>query len=234
VVAGSQSTMNESRTDPALRWCLVVPVKRLEIAKSRLDGDLGARRADFALAFAVDTVAAALRTAGVAEVIVVTDDTRVSAAVRLLVAHVVPDRPAAGLNPALGWGARIAGQRRPGAPVGALSADLPALRSAELAVVLDFAGEPESTGRPAVVADAAGRGTTLYLAGPGTPFAPAFGTASLAAHVQAGAREFTGGQIPSVRQDVDTIADLRAARELGLGARTAELVELLDDRQIGA
>jgi 2-phospho-L-lactate guanylyltransferase len=226
--------MKESRTDPARDWCLVIPVKRLEIAKSRLDGDLGAHRADFALAFALDTAAAALRTRGVAEVIVVTDDARVGQAVRGLGAHVVPDRPAAGLNPALSWGARVAEQRRPGAPVGALSGDLPALRPAELSAVLGFAGEPEAEGRPTVVADAAGRGTTLYLAGPGTPFAPAFGAASLAAHLQAGAREFAGEPIPSVRQDVDTIADLRAARALGLGAHTAELVERLHDRQIGA
>ena len=52
-----------------------------------------------------------------------------------------------------------------------LAADLPALRPGELDRALRAAAHwPE-----AFVADAAGTGTTLYTARPGTPFRPRFG-----------------------------------------------------------
>ncbi|KWX09855.1 hypothetical protein TR74_07100, partial [Carbonactinospora thermoautotrophica] len=50
-------------------WCLVVPVKLLAHAKTRLAGLAGARRAELALAFAADTITAALRCPRVVEVI---------------------------------------------------------------------------------------------------------------------------------------------------------------------
>ncbi len=234
-MAGIQRlTMDDARDDPAGGWCLVVPVKRLEIAKTRLAADLGARRTAFALAFAADTISAARRTPGVAEVIVVTDDQTVAQTARLLGAHVVPDRPDAGLNPALRWGARVAAQRRPGAPVGALSADLPALRPPELAAVLRFAAAAGPPDRPTVVADAHGRGTTAYLSTAAAAFDPAYGAHSLNTHLQAGARAFVEADVPSLRRDVDTIADLRAALDLGVGNHTAALVGGFTERQIGA
>lgn len=226
-------TMNDSH-DPAAGWCLVIPVKRLEMAKTRLDGDLGGHRTAFALAFAADTISVARHTPGAAEVIVVTDDQTVAQTARQLGALVVPDRPDAGLNPALLWGARVAAQCRPGAPVGALSADLPALRADELAVVLRSGAGTDPPWRTTVVADAAGLGTTVYLSATAAEFSPAFGAHSLRAHVQGGAREFVEADVPSVRRDVDTIADLRAALELGVGRHTAAVVDRWRSRQIGA
>ncbi|NKY79677.1 2-phospho-L-lactate guanylyltransferase, partial [Nocardiopsis dassonvillei] len=44
---------------PGARWSLVVPVKRLGRAKTRLAPVAGGRREDLALAIACDTVAAA-------------------------------------------------------------------------------------------------------------------------------------------------------------------------------
>jgi 2-phospho-L-lactate/phosphoenolpyruvate guanylyltransferase len=226
-------TMDESREPPDYDWSLVVPVKRLAIAKSRLNGAAGPHRPALALAFAADTVSAALRTPRVCAVFVVTDDPEADALSRSLGARVVPDRDDAGLNPALRWGAQVAAEAHPGAGVGALSADLPALRSVELSAVLGFAARAALLGRAAVVADAGGRGTTVYLSGPGVPFEPAFGPQSLDAHLRSGALAFDEADVPSVRRDVDTPADLRVALSLGVGRHTSEVMTELTDQQIG-
>ncbi|MGQ0467215.1 MAG: 2-phospho-L-lactate guanylyltransferase [Sporichthyaceae bacterium] len=212
-----------------IEWCLVVPVKRLPIAKTRLTGPATAHRSRLALAFAGDTVAAAIRCSRVGEILVVTDDPDAAAMARALGATVVPDRDDAGLNPALRWGAEYLRSRTPDAAIGALSADLPALRPDELEIVLRMAGGAGSAGNPAVVADRHGRGTTAYLSAAGVSFSPAFGTNSLGAHVRGGAVELVGADIPSVRLDVDTVADLAAAVELGVGERTAAVVADMAD-----
>lgn len=208
-------------------WCLVVPVKRLESAKSRLGGPMAAHRGRLALAFAADTVSAALRCPTVRAVIVVTDDPLARETALQLGAEVVPDLPDAGLNPALHWGAEMARKLLPGAGIGALSADLPALRPDELEIALRFASDACRAGRPAVVADSHGRGTTAYLAGSGVNFSPTFGADSLDAHMGAGASVVPGDPIPSVRLDVDTVDDLAAAARLGVGARTAAVLAAL-------
>ncbi|MFC6878861.1 MULTISPECIES: 2-phospho-L-lactate guanylyltransferase [Actinomadura] len=208
---------------PHLQWSLVVPVKVLARAKTRMSGAAGPHREALALAVAADTVAAALRCDRVRDVIVVTDDPLPAAELAALGARVVPDEPDSGLNPALVYGAGRGRELAPDAGVGALSADLPALRPAELRRVLDAAaGAPE-----AFVPDAVGVGTTLYTARPGVPFSPAFGGDSRTAHRARGARELSLGDIDSVRRDVDTLDDLKAALALGTGPRTAAVASLL-------
>lgn len=200
---------------------MVVPLKPLAMAKSRLAEAAGAVRPALALAFALDTVAAVLECAGVVDVTVVTDDERASAELAGLGAFVVPDAPAAGLNAALRYGAGRVRERRPGAAVAALNGDLPALRPAELAAVLEEAlRAPER----AFLADAAGPGTTLLAALPGVALSPAFGGPSRARHLASGAREILLPDVPTVRQDVDTPDDLRAALAYGPGPRTAALL----------
>lgn len=217
------STRVSPVTEPTGGWCLVVPVKRLSVAKSRLTGTASAHRAALALAFAADTVSAALRTPSVAGVVAVTDDPDAAALLRRIGALVVTDEPDAGLNPALVHGAGVAVRRHPGAGIGALSADLPALRSAELARALQLA-----TGHGcAVVADARGDGTTAYLAALADAFAPAFGSGSLLAHVSRGAYALSGG-LASLRRDVDTPADLAEAVRLGVGPHTAAVVAQME------
>ncbi|WP_323377740.1 2-phospho-L-lactate guanylyltransferase [Streptomyces smaragdinus] len=200
-------------------WSLVVPLKPLPLAKTRLTAG-AAVRAELALAFAVDTVSAALACRAVRDVTVVTDDPAAGAALAALGARIVADTPADGLNAALAHGAAAVRARRPGAPVAALNADLPALRPAELAVAL--AAAPEA-GR-GFLADADGVGTTLLTAAPGADLAPAFGGASRARHRASGAVELTPAGVESVRRDVDTRANLDAALALGVGPRTAAAV----------
>ncbi|MFF8915681.1 2-phospho-L-lactate guanylyltransferase [Streptomyces sp. NPDC015032] len=208
-----------TNTDPTGPWTLVVPLKPLARAKSRLTPATGdALRPRLALAFARDTVAAALSCRAVGDVVVVTDDTEAGAVLTALGARIVPDEPDCGLNAALAHGGRTVRAERPGAALAALNADLPALRPAELARVLDFAAEFPRT----FVTDAAGFGTTFLSAAPGVELCPAFGGPSRARHLDSGAVEITLTGIDSVRQDVDTGDDLRAALALGTGPHTSE------------
>ena len=55
-------------------WVVVVPVKRLDRAKTRLSTRPAPERRALALAFALDTVRAAITCPGVVGVVVVTDD----------------------------------------------------------------------------------------------------------------------------------------------------------------
>jgi 2-phospho-L-lactate guanylyltransferase len=106
---------------------------------------------------------------------------------------------------------------RPEAPLAALNADLPALRARELAHVLQAAAEAPR----AFLADADGTGTTLLSAMPGHALRPRFGPRSRARHAASGAAELLLSDAVSVRQDVDTEADLAAAVVLGVGPHTA-------------
>jgi 2-phospho-L-lactate/phosphoenolpyruvate guanylyltransferase len=212
-------------TDNALiTWSVLMPVKVLARAKSRLAGLAGPRRGELALALACDTVTAVLGCGEAARVIVITDDEVAGAALAALGALVVPDEPRDGLNAALRHGAAHAAARWPGAGTAALSADLPALRSAEIGRALRAAAAWPT----AFVADAAGDGTTLYTAVPGAAFRPAFGLASRARHAAGGAAELGLDGLPGLRRDVDTPSDLRGAVALGLGPHSAPLAaELL-------
>jgi len=209
-------------TDKA--WSVLIPVKVLAEAKSRLASLAGPRRAELALALASDTVTAVLASDAVARVIVITDDQDAAPVLAALGALVVPDEPRAGLNPALRHGARYAAARWPGDGMAALSADLPALRPEQIGQALRAAAAWPT----AFVADAAGDGTTLYAARAGAAFQPAFGLASRARHAAGGAVELGLDGIGGLRRDVDTPSDLRGAAALGLGPHSAPLAaELL-------
>jgi 2-phospho-L-lactate guanylyltransferase len=184
-------------------------------AKSRLaDTASDVLRPGLALAFAQDTVAAALACGAVRDVAVVTGD---ALAGRELSALIVADEPGGGLNAALAHGAGVVRSHDPESAVAALNADLPALRPLELARVLGAAAEFPR----AFLADAAAIGTTLLAASPGMELLPAFGGDSRARHRTSGAAELRLDAVDSVRQDVDTRDDLRAALRLGVGPRTA-------------
>lgn len=204
-------------------WAVVVPVKRLDAAKSRLRGALdGVPHEQLALALAQDTVSAALASPSVAQVVAVTDDRTVRAALRSLGARVVPDEPGSGLNAAFTFGASFV----TGSWVAALAADLPALRPTDLGAALWAAGRREVR---RFAADAPGTGTVLLTAPPGIPLDPRFGVDSAARHAASGALALTGPW-PTLRRDVDTRADFAAAARLGLGAHTAALSAVLGSR----
>jgi 2-phospho-L-lactate/phosphoenolpyruvate guanylyltransferase len=205
--------------EAALSWSLVVPVKVLARAKSRLTGLPAQLRSELALAMAADTVAAAAAASRVAAVLVVTDDEEVGQLAAGLGAIVVPDRPASGLNAALSHGAEYSQARWPGRGRAGLAGDLPALKPGELDAALAAAAGAGTAFMP----DADGTGTTLYAAAAGAGFRPEFGVASRDRHLAGGALELglAGlAGLAGLRRDVDTIDDLRQAAVIGLGPRT--------------
>jgi 2-phospho-L-lactate guanylyltransferase len=211
-------------------WTAVIPVKRLDAAKTRLRGAVpAARHADLALAMVRDTVAAVLSSTSVGEVLVVTDDPAAAAAVTALGARVVPERsaaerlgssapsvgPGAGINTAMRLGADVAAGL--GRPRVVLAGDLPALRPEELDAALF------RLRRRSFAADAEGSGTVLLAAPAGVGLDPHFGPGSAAAHAASGARALAGDW-PGLRHDVDTARDLHAVLALGAGPYTCGLL----------
>lgn len=203
---------------PAVSWGLVVPVKRLALAKSRLSSFGDAARQDLALAFALDVVAAGRWAGSVEQVLVVTDDRRATEALSEAGARVVGDVPDAGLNPAIEHGASLLPVEL---GVATVSADLPALRPMDIDGAL---GAVPLGGRGFVV-DTAGSGTTLLAAAPGASLAPAYGIASRSVHRASGAVELPAAA--GLRLDVDTPEDLQLALRLGVGTATAAVVRRL-------
>jgi len=210
----------EAMSTPVSAFAVLVPVKPPSRAKSRLASLGDDARRSLVTAFAADTVSAALGTSGVGAVLVVTDDHELAAALRGLGAEVIPDGVADDLNESLVQAGAEARRRWPGLGLAALCADLPALDPVELAQALEEASRHAA----AFVADAAGEGTTLVAALSPKDFTPSFGPGSREAHLTHGAHEVVEVDVPTLRRDVDTPADLREAVELGVGSRTASAV----------
>lgn len=201
---------------------LVVPIKPLTLAKSRLAGGIdpqGAiRHTDLVLAMAMDTVAAAVAAPGVARVLVVATDPAEVTALRDLGAEIIADDAAAGLNTALRHGAGVLRAADPHAVVGALQADLPALAPGDLAAAIADAG-----GERAFCADRHGTGTTLLLSAAAGELDPRFGPFSAGAHATSGATALAA-RLTTLRADVDTPGDLRHVRAVGLGRYTSAVL----------
>jgi 2-phospho-L-lactate/phosphoenolpyruvate guanylyltransferase len=209
----------------ARRWVVLLAVKPLSVAKSRLDRP---DRSAITLAMAADTAAAAASVETVAAVLVVSDDEQAREFLAP-VAVVVPDTPGAGLNPALAHAETEARRRWPDADLAVLAADLPALRPAALGEALSLAGAQAR----AIVADAGGTGTVLLTATQGAALDPRFGPGSRDRHVASGTMDLTnalpaGDASAGLRRDVDTAADLEVAVGLGVGPYTADVLGRAD------
>jgi 2-phospho-L-lactate guanylyltransferase len=196
-----------------MAWTVLVPLRALPSAKSRLaatlpaDADAGLH-ADVVAAIRADTLAGVTAAPGVARVVVIGDGP--GPGVTLV-------QTSPGLNGALRDGADYAARHWPGDGVAALVGDLPALRAGELGAALAAAARHPR----AFVPDRTGHGTTLLTAQPGRALGPRFGPGSAARHARGAARLEAG---PGLRHDVDTAADLSDATALGLGPRTAAVL----------
>jgi 2-phospho-L-lactate guanylyltransferase len=198
-------------------WTLVLPVKGGPRAKTRL----GAAPA-VAAAIALDCLDAVLACPAVGACLVVSADAAVQRTARLAGAGVVAEsRPGSGLVAAVGDGLSAAA-RRPwcARPAAVLLADLPALRPEDLLAALTAARSALAEGPlMAAVPDADGTGTVLLAARSPSRLDPAFGPGSFAEHVRRGAVPLPL-ELPRLRRDVDTPADLEAALALGVGPHT--------------
>lgn len=189
---------------------VVVPVRALEGAKSRLGAVLDAEeRRDLVIGMLRRTVTAAREATGVSEVIVVSPDPEV-----LAVAQAAGARPlrqqSRGLNPAF--------QEARGAAAGVrlllLPADLPTITSADVAAILaagDAAGSPSVVLAP----DRHRRGTNALLLDPPDAIDPAFGGDSRAAHAWlAESADVPFVEVAGVLElDLDTPEDLLLAEQ---------------------
>ncbi len=199
------------------KWGIVVAVKDLCQAKSRMRTLRAPVRARLVLAMLTDVLAALRATPHVTHIVVVTDDGDVARVARRGGARVVPD-PGRGLNAAFVAGARAV----PVVSVAAVMADLPLLTAEDLSATLR-AAEHHAT---AYVPDRAGSGTTILTAR-GVPLEPAFGPGSAMAHARTAVRL---DATPGLRHDIDTLDDLAAASREGLGPATASVARSLVGR----
>lgn len=212
-------------------YTAIFPVKPWRLGKSRLALDAGPRQ-ELARAFALDVLDVLTSVDGVEHVLIVSEEGELRAEANRIGASVLSDRPLVSndpLNDAIRAGARWAAVRRPTSPVVVVPSDLAALTADALASALEGASAFDR----AFVPDAWSRGTTLLMAQDPTQLAPAYGPHSAKRHAAAGYRELTDADARA-RTDVDTIEQLRAARHLGLGARSAGVVERLrEERGVG-
>ena len=208
-IALSAGTSVALVTSP-LRWTVLVPLKALPAAKSRLAESLAPHQhVEVVEAIRADTLAAASEAGLVARLVLVTDVAWPDLAEGML--NIVQTAP--GLNGGLAEAAAAAATTWPAEGVAALVGDLPALQPLELDAALTEAAEhPRS-----FVPDSAGTGTTLLAATPGTELTPAYGPGSAERH-RAIAAELAAS--PGLRADVDTAEDLESAERLGVGVNT--------------
>jgi 2-phospho-L-lactate/phosphoenolpyruvate guanylyltransferase len=206
-----------SITRPEPGWTVILPLKGGPTAKSRLRAP-----AALATAIALDCLDAVLAVDRVSTVVVVTPDSQLAGRAAAAGARVrAESAPGGGLLRAVSDGLTgVAG------PVAVLLGDLPALRADDLGTALRRCAErlgavDPTDAAPAMVfvPDAEGTGTVLLTALTPAAMKPAFGPASAAAHQAAGAFRLDL-DLPRLRRDVDTAADLRAAVDLGVGVRT--------------
>lgn len=200
---------------------LIIAVKRLAAAKTRLAPVFSAQtRENVVLAMLVDTLTAAARVRSLRTIVVVTPDQAAAAAAVELGADVLADPTPEGdpdpLNNAIVAAERVVAECSSNIVV--LQGDLPALQTQELSEAI-CAARPH---RRSFVADRLGTGTAVLCAF-GTALDPQFGPDSSARHRRSGAVELTGAW-PGLRCDVDTPADLAAARRLGVGLATTRAV----------
>lgn len=203
----------------------VVPVKTLEMSKTRLLarlGEDGTRR--LSLAMLEDVVEALLAVPRLARVAVTTPDPEVAAAARAAGAEaLLRDEP--GLNAAV---EAAAAELAPGAEDGALVVlgDVAGVRPQEVETLLDEAPE-----RGVVLAASHDGGTAALLRVPRDVVPAAFGPDSAKAHRELALRagvELREVALPSLAIDLDEPVDLDAfLRGAGLGARTRGVLEEL-------
>ena len=205
-------------------WSVVVPVKRLDVAKSRL-GDDRQSRAELAMAFALDCVTALLAARSVARVIVVSADEALRPIMRARGADWLDETDAHGLN-----GAAMQALTTVDGPAAVVVGDLPSLTPAAVDLVAELArAVPRG-----FISDAEGTGTTMLLARDRADCVPAFGARSRARHRSAGFVDLgldatldrmRALDLARARRDVDTDVDLADAIRLGVGDATARILQ---------
>lgn len=183
---------------------LIIPVKRLRKAKSRLRVP-GVNTSDLVLAMIQDTLLAAMN-ADVGPVVLVSPDRHIL--------DLADNMGAQTLHHDGGLNGSIAAATEDTIRCVALLADLPAVTAAQLRDVL-------GSHRRGFVADIHGTGTTLVV---DSPLRTSFGPESAKAHRASGLPQIAVARC-GLCVDVDTETDLDVARALGVGPNTGQLLK---------
>lgn len=201
-----------------MRTCAVLPVKRFDDAKQRLDKTLssGTRRA-LAEAMVTDVLTALRRSTSIDAVVVVTGEGGAQALARAYDAESIPDDDRGHSHAAragVDWAIERGFER-----VLLVPGDCPAIIPAEIdALVGGGPAAPAVT----VVPDRHGTGTNALLLSPPDVIAPSFGPGSRERHTEAARVGGAGCEVSEVASlvlDVDTAEDLQMLRD-SLAART--------------
>lgn len=199
-------------TDATMHWHLVVPLKPVLDAKSRLATQPRIKH-ELVRAFARDVVEACLTGAPDEDVVVVCDATwtgELPPGVRI-----VPDQ-----GPDLNGALSAAAATFPRDDVVAvILGDLPCVTPEDIRRLLLVAGRELAGHESVVVPDADGTGTAVLISRAGV-LRPAFGPGSRQAHRFPGSTELTGPRWRRIRRDVDELDDIARALALGVGAHT--------------
>lgn len=202
---------------PADRWAVVIPVKHLASAKSRLGRD------DLAWPFLRDCVAALQSCTAIELIAVATSDAEVATWATGAGLHVVSDKGCLGINDAIATAMTTLRLDRPRLPIMALVSDLPCLTPEAVDLLADLASGHATS----FLADAEGTGTTAWCSAGVTESTPRFGIESHQAHVASGALDLVAhctqdqaSTLAPARRDVDTPRDLQEAIRMGTGPAT--------------
>ncbi|NQU37407.1 MAG: 2-phospho-L-lactate guanylyltransferase [Actinobacteria bacterium] len=205
-------------------WTVIIPIKPLPIAKSRLEGTRrNASTADLARAFAKDLVAATTHVAFVDQVIAVTSESTLAPELISLGATVLdePNQLTGDLNAVLDYAQRQVLSQHPHCAIAIVTADLATIQARSLESFLVGAANCKT----GYVADHSGSGTSVLINRTGHVVATAFGARSADAHRERGFDDLTELADARLRLDIDTPEDLESAIAIGLGAATRRLIE---------
>jgi 2-phospho-L-lactate/phosphoenolpyruvate guanylyltransferase len=210
-----------------MRTLAILPVKRFELAKTRLGDQLGAGdRRLLAEAMVTDVLDALVAAPALAAVVVVTNEGAVAALAGSLGATVLPDPSESGQSAAALVGIAHAlelGFDR----VLLVPGDCPALDGRALSVLLDRVSPAPSV---TIVADRHGSGTNALLLSPPDAIEPGFGPDSFERHrrrASAAGASWQAEALPALLLDVDTPEDLAALRS-ALASTTTRTSALLE------
>jgi 2-phospho-L-lactate guanylyltransferase len=189
---------------------VLIPLKRLDAAKTRLAPALTSDERERLMAAMLARVARAAVRAGTGRVALASSDRAAPGFARQLGVECVSDG-------GLPWNEGLVHARslldRPAAAVLYLAGDLPLLDAADVTALVEAGGEGT-----AVIGRAHDGGTNALWVCPATAVVPAFGAAGSASVHAARAREHGLAAVvvdrPGIAHDVDTPADLAAVRRL--------------------
>jgi 2-phospho-L-lactate/phosphoenolpyruvate guanylyltransferase len=208
-----------------MRTLAILPVKRFELAKTRLHEQLApAQRRALAAAMVADVLDTLVETPGL-DAVVVTNEPAVASLASARGATVLEDGAESGQSDAALVGVAHALEQSYARAL-LVPGDCPALARADLRTLLDRASAPPAV---TIVADRHGSGTNALLLTPPDAIEPGFGPASFERHRRRASAAGASWHVESpagLALDVDTPEDLAALR-VALSGRTTHTSALL-------